>query len=203
VARNKGRPLKFGGGYNIQHAHELFRASEAQGNPDYTSVALAIGASPANPPPWAILACIEAIQAAEQSAARGRARDMPPILDDLVRYFAYRQWEFERSDQAPGEQWNDYRPHSFRSAVIAVARKNPKWSREVNEGNDDWFKPIRRAWDWEQEHDQLASSVWRLDGFKTTWRIDRVMRETVAAEEGDPIDLQQWVWLAKRHIDSM
>lgn len=79
-----GRPKRQSGGHIIQRSEELFRQSVHAGKPDYSYLALAIGASPGSPPPWAILECIEFRSALQVKAARGDA-NVSGILDDMVR----------------------------------------------------------------------------------------------------------------------
>jgi hypothetical protein len=196
-----GRRERFGGSYTIHHAEELFWQSVAAGSPDYTFVALAIGASPAAPPSWAVWACIDARQNTERQTARGPDKITPPILDELVRHLARRQWSFESRDRSDAEPDAEYRPPSFRSAVIEVAEADPNWRDKVSGADSDWYKPIVRAWNWEQQNDLARSTFWTLEGFKTTARIDRVMTQTVAAEVGDPDDVDVWTWVAKRASD--
>ena len=193
-----GRKKQVGAGYNIYRAEELFRQSEADGKPDYKYVALAIGAAPAAPPSWAVLACIELRQEEEGQAARGHPTKVSAVLDDLVRFFDQKQREFERQSQDSPEIRLAYSPPSFRSALRQVLASDEGWKHEIDGANDDWQKPFRNAWRWEQENDLAPSSFWQLDGFNTTSRIDRVMTQSVAAELGDPEDMHVWAWTTKR-----
>jgi hypothetical protein len=146
-------------------------------------------------------ACVEARQDSERKTANGPDKKTPPVLDELVRFFARAQWAYERSDQCSRDA--EYRPPSFRSAVIEVARADPFWREKVGDADPDWYKPITRAWRWEQKHDPAPSSFWNLEGFVTTARIDRVMTQMVGAEEGDPEDVAVWAWVSKRISDAI
>lgn len=193
-----GRKARHGGGYTVRHAEELFKQSVADGKPDYRYVALAIGSAPASPPPWAMWACVELRQQEERIAARGIDSEIADILDLLVRFFDEKQQEFERDHPDARET---YSPPSLRSAILHVLAACGRRGGRSAGANDDWFRDIRNAWTWEQENDLVPSSFWQLEGFHTTSRIDRVMTQSVAAELGDPHDVQLWAWITKKAIE--
>ena len=206
-----GRKKKYGGAFTIEHSQMLFEQSVASGHPDYSFVALAIGSVPGSPPDWAIWACIKLRQAEERKAARGIDNDIPAILDEVVRYYDKKQREFERQSQDALDALETYSPPSLRSAIRDVlTSKGLRSTREI-EGNDDWFRDIREAWDWEQKHDLAPSSFMQLEplkkngkeipGLKITSRIDRVLGESVAAELDHPADTETWAWIAKRIVE--
>jgi len=211
-----GRNKRLGGGYTIHNAEQLFEQSKADGKPDYRYVALAIGNAPASPPTWAICACIDARQEEEQKVARGVANDIPAILDEIVRFYERSQIEFERENRGTKHTLDDYFPPALQSAILWVL--NDKGLRQAWSGSaeTDWFKDIRRAWDWEQEHELAPSSYMQLEpmktktgnergkeraGLYTTRRIDRVLSQSVAAELGDPVDVQIWAYITKRVVE--
>ena len=172
-----GRNKRYGGGYSVQNAEEMFRQSAGGagqgGERDYRYVALAIGNSPANPPNWAILECIELRQSEERKAARGHPDKVSAVLDDLVRFFDLMQREFEAAAILADAEAPKYKPPSIRSAIIHVLELG-------GDANDDRFRDIREAWNWEQKHDLAPNSYFGLDGFNTTSRIDRVLYQSAA-----------------------
>ena len=190
-----GRRKRYGGSYTVENAEKLFQQSVALGKPDYQLVALAIGACPSAPPSWAVLACIELRQQYERLPARGNDAEMSFILDDLVRFF-------DRAGRN-GE------PPSLRSAIIQVMTDRGLRQHRADSANDDWFRDIREAWEWEQANELAPSSFMQLaDGhfidayrLKTTSRIHRVLMQDVATEVGDPQDVHVWAWIAQRMID--
>lgn len=195
-----GRPKRHSGGYAIENAEELFTKSVEAGDPDYSYVAMAIGAMPGSPPPWAVLECINLRCTEQMKAARGLPM-VEPILDDMVRHFDSMEKAY-RSQQKTCHTQAAYVPPSLRSAIIHVAKANPKWAGNVGSADDDWMLPIREAWDWEQEHDLSPFEGGDLlTGFETTARIDRVVMEAVAVENDDPPDTATWAYLTKKLIE--
>ena len=197
-----GRKKRFGGAYTIQHAEELFEKSKADGHPDYKYVALAIGSSPAAPPSWALWACIELRQQKEDEAGRGNDNDIPVILNQIVRFYDREQRAFEENANKQNGLTHSYVTASLRSAILSVLKNERLRKGMVSSANDDWFRDIREAWQWEQDNDCITSSYWQLEGWKTTSRIDRVLTQDAAAELGDPNDLAGWAWITQRLIDS-
>jgi hypothetical protein len=197
-----GRPKRHSGGYAIQHAEELFRQSVEAGKPDYNYVALAIGSFPGSPPLWAVMECIEHRCDVEMRVARGQA-NVSAVLDDVIRLLDRLQHKFwlQTGGDGPSDR-PKYNPPSLRSTIIQVVKNHEKWTACIDSANDDWMKPIREAWDWEQKHD-LSREVEGelLDGFETTSRINRVVMQSVAAERGDPEDIAKWAWVAKAMIE--
>jgi hypothetical protein len=202
-ALQMGRPIRHSGGYKIQNAETLFRQSVEAGKPDFSYIALAIGTSPGSPPPWAILQCIELRSAMQMSTARGHP-NVSGILDDIIRLLDRLQhnWWMQTGGDGSKTMRPKYKRPSLRSVIINVAKEHSAWRDFVGSADNDWMKPIREAWDWEQKYD-LASDVGGelLDGFATTSRIERVVMENVAAENGDPADMAKWAWTAKMMID--
>ncbi len=206
-----GRPKRHSGGHSIHHAEEMFRQSVANRNPDYSYVALAIGAAPQAPPSWAVLACIELRQQRERQPARGNAAEIEGILDDMVRFYDRDRRAFELTCTESPHALDGYRAPALRSAILQVLKANGQRSEQSTSASDDWFRDIRKAWEWEQEHDLAPSSFMELDEggigkdrklLKTTTRIDRVLMQSIAAEMGDPVDVQTWAWITKRMIQN-
>ena len=138
------------------------------------------------------------------------------ILDDIVRYYDRQQRAFELTCFGRWDALDDYRPPSFRSAILHVLQANGQRTKHYGDANDDWFRDIRNAWEREQEHDLAPSSLFRLeegkldqegkvDGktrwLRTTVRIDRVLMRSAALENGDPEDVQVWAWITKCVIE--
>lgn len=212
-----GRKKRYGAGYEIQHAERLFLQSVAEGEPEYRYVALAIGSTPGSPPPWAMFACIELRQSEELKAARGNLTDIPFILDELVRFYDHKQRDFESKPEYVTVDLDSYSPPSLRSAILHVLEANGLRGAEVGSADDNWIRDIREAWEWEQKHDTplnpdpvsgmfLAGTHKSEDGedvpiIKTTSRIERVLLQTIAKENGDPEDVHYWAWLAKQMIE--
>jgi hypothetical protein len=184
-------------GYIVEQAEQLFAQSVASGKPDYKYVALAIGASPAAPPDWAVGACIELRRAEEQKSSRGICNDVSDILDEMVRHFD----RTERAFYESGERKGGYSPPSLRSTIRQATTALGQRKGDVNRADDDWCRDIIRAWNEEQKHDRAPHSAWELEGFVTTARIDRVLTQAVAKELGDPEDTATWAWMTKRVIE--
>lgn len=214
VRKKAGPKPKYGGTYAIQNSRQLFEQSCAEGSPEYKYVALAIGSSPGAPPDWAMWACIEARQVEERSAARGIDPDIPAILDEIVRFYDRKQREFELGAKDALVQLDSYIVPSIREAIRDVLKRMGLRQKRDSRANDDWFRDIRNAWDWEQENDPSpdASDWTRLQGLmkkrdgtqvpiKATARIHRVLMETMARENGDPEDVDTWAWITKRAIE--
>lgn len=202
VVKQVGRPRRNSGGHVIQHAEELFRQSVKAGKPDFSYVALAIGSCPGAPPTWAIIECIEHRCDVEMKAARGHT-NVSAILDDIIRILDGLQHDFwQRTGGGGAGPQREYSPPSLRSTIIAVVRNYSSWSGHIGSANDDWMKPIREAWDWEQEHDPSPRvEGCLLEGCETTSRIERVIMQSVAAERHEPEDTAKWAWVAKLMIE--
>jgi hypothetical protein len=205
-----GRRKRHGGSFTVANAEQLFQQSLAEGKPDYQFVALAIGACPAAPPSWAVWACIELRQQHERLPARGNVAEMSDILDELVRFFDRAGRNGERLNGDGQNLTTNYSPPSLRSAIIEVLKDSGIRQHRADTANDDWFRDIREAWEWEQANELVPSSFMELaEGdvidadkrLKTTSRIHRVLMQDVAAEVGDPQDVHVWAWIAKRMID--
>jgi hypothetical protein len=192
-----GRKRRFPLGYTLEHARQLFEQSVAERKPDFRYVALAIGATPAAPPDWAIWACIEARRDEEGKSARGHDETVSVILDELVRFFDQSQRNFYQRNDASG----DYKPPSLRSAIRTVLKAQGSRCEDAGRADGDWYVDITRAWNEEQKHDRAANSTWELEKLQTTTRIDRILTQEVARELGDPEDLHTWAWIAKRIIE--
>ena len=206
-----GRPTRRSGGRTIQDAEDLFRQSVENGKADYSYVALAIGAAPQAPPAWAVLACIELRQEREKQSARGNANDIEGILNDIVRYYDREQRAFEQTLQGSLNALDAYRAPPLRAAILHVLKANGHRNEKYGGASDDWFRDIRKAWDWEQKHDLAPSSFMELDEgdiddkkkkLKTTTRIDRVLMQSIATELGNPADVQTWAWITKTLIEN-
>lgn len=196
-----GRKKQYGPGYDIHHAEALFEQSVNKSTPDYRYVALAIGKSPAAPPDWAILACIQARREEERKAASLTPKLVSPVLDDLVRFFAREQWEFEDRMMNSAEPLPEFSPTPFRKALRLVLSGRDRWKDYINSADDNWQAPFREAWRREQRLDILQSHYFRLDGFKTTSRFERVLCQLVAQEYDGPEDLEFAAWITKRIIE--
>jgi hypothetical protein len=205
-----GRRKRQGGSFAVENAEKLFQQSVLDGTPDYQLVALAIGARPSAPPSWAVWECIELRQRHERIPARGNDGDMSDILDALVRFFDHAGRNGERLKTHGHDGSERYSPPSLRSAIIQVLKDRGLRAERVSSANDDWFRDIREAWEWEQAHELAPSSFMELEEgdvdeadkrLKTTSRIHRVLMQEVAAEVGDPQDVHVWAWIAKRMID--
>lgn len=196
-----GRKKQYGPGYDIHHAEELFEQSVERKKPDYRYVALAIGKSPVAPPDWAILACIQARQEEERKAASLTPDLVSPVLDDLVRFFAKEQWDFEDRMKKSKKPLPVFTPTPLRKALRLVLSGKERWKDHINGANDDWQAPFREAWRREQENDVLQSHFFQLDGFKTTSRIERVLCQLLGQEYDGPEDLEYTAWIAKRSIE--
>lgn len=205
-----GRRKRHGGSFTVENAETLFQQSVAVGKPDYHLVALAIGARPSAPPSWAVWACIELRQQHERLPARGNDAEMSYILDELVRVFDRAGRNGERPEAAGQSRSEQYSLPSLRSAILQVLKDKGLRQNRADSANDDWFRDIREAWEWEQAHELAPSSFMELaEGdvsdadkrLKTTARIHRVLMQDVAAEVGDPQDVHIWAWIAKRMID--
>jgi hypothetical protein len=209
MERIKGRKPRFGAGYSIKHAQELFRRSVDEGHPDFKYVALAIGEAPASPPSWAVLACIELRKRDERQTARGHSETINVILNEIVRFYIRAEREFIKGFNTY-EAFDNYTPPTLRSAILSVLKERDP-NTNADGANDDWHRDIREAWNREQIDCLLPSSDMQLEQgkpsvrakrkLKTTIRIDNVLRQSVAEELGHPTDLQTWVWSTKRIID--
>lgn len=203
-----GRNKRYGAGYSVQNAEEMFNQSVKDAGPggegDYRYVALAIGGSPANPPNWAILECVALRQAEERKAARGHPDKVSAVLDDLIRFFDQKQREFEFDQKKKRETEENaqpsraeatiYQPPSLRSAIIDVLKLD-------GGANDDDFRVIREAWNWEQDNDPAPSGLFSLDGFTTTSRIERVLFQSAAIAYEGPEDLEYAAWIYKKMVE--
>ena len=208
-----GRKPGQSGAQAIRDAEYLFGQSVEIGRPDFTYVALAIGNTPHAPPLWAVLACIELRQRSEGKPALGNSLEIENILDKIIRFYDRKQRLFEKSlGKDSFDALDNYRPASLRSAILHVLKANDYRTEKQAEASDDWFRDIRKAWEWEQKHDLAPSSFFhfeegnldeegRIKGRKrwlqTTSRIDRVLMRSAALENGDPEDLAKWAWITK------
>lgn len=210
----RGRKPGLSGSYVINRAEDLFDQSCAEGKPDFHYVALAIGANPASPPDWAMLACIEAHDAKVRNAAAGIDNDIPIVLDGIVRYYLEKQREFEIENDYEYEALEGYVVPPLNQAITTVLKQMGLRQSRASKGETDWFKDIRRAWEWEQKNDPAPFSkhLFTLDGkmkrrggrlvpIAATSRIDNVISETLAEENGDPPQTRKWAWLVKRQIE--
>lgn len=205
-----GRRPRVGGGYEVERAKELFDLSVQQGKPDYRYIAIAIGASPTMPPPWAVFACIDARVAAERGVARGNDAQMDNILDQIVRVYDAAERDFENDHWGSSDAWDSYRPPSLRAAILTALEQIGLRQKHMADANDDWFRDIREAWDWEQREMVVPENTLKQLAMmhleppkddhdpKTTWRVSRVLQETMAAEMEHPTDPQVWAWVATR-----
>ncbi|MFD2783205.1 hypothetical protein ACFS32_21635 [Novosphingobium pokkalii] len=153
--------------------------------------------------------CIALRRQHELVPARGNLNDIPDILDDIVRYYDQKQRDFEASDPEGYRALGRYRAPSLRSAILDVLRVTGRRRELANSANDDWFRDIREAWEWEQLHDLVPGSFMELDEgditederkLKTTSRIERVLMQRLAAENGDPEDTATWAWVTSELI---
>ncbi len=221
-----GRKRRESGALEIATAEERFLQSEADGNPDYRLVALAIGEHPFSPPTWAMLACIELRGRTHRAAIRGfddfsSGHAMRNILDEIVRFYlkaedfhtaALRKREetlqvSARVDVNPLQ--TRYRAPPFRQAVIAACRRLGVRLDKIGDPDDDWHKDVRRAWDYEQQHDALRSKVggtgvptldetyYELRGWNVPRRIKRVIEEVMALECDFPADIEKALWILR------
>lgn len=218
-----GRPRRLSGATKIGNAEELFRKSVAEGKPDYEYVALAIGDRPFDPPAWAILECIELRGDTSRAAMRGhdgRASQhaMRNILDEIVRYYLAAELNHERATHISA--WRDdvqpdlrYKAPPLRQAIIAACRSLRTREDQMGRADDDWFRDVREAWDWEQQHDALVPRVagsgdfsatetyHELIGWRVTRRIARVLEELQEAAGGAPADIGRALWIADQLPD--
>lgn len=203
-----GRPKRQSGSTIIAQAEMLFVRSVEAGKPDFRYVALAIGATPQSPPDWAMLACIELRRDTDGQPGRGNSSDIEGILDGIVRFYDRCEQEHEQRVRQGSSAPSSYRPPSLRSAIRSVAAG--KRDDHAN-GNDDWCRDIRCAWEHEQEFDLAPHSLFQFEQdnipknkrwLHTTARIDRVMREAVADELDHPLDVETWAWVTKKLIEN-
>jgi len=192
-----GRKPRFGAGYEIINAQRLFEKSVLEEKADFRFVALAIGASPAAPPDWAILECISLRRAVARSAARGNRNDVADILDELVAHFDLEQRNFEAAFTGQID-WASFPKPNLNGAIKKVLARLGIRRTERERSDPDSFKDIILAWNWEQQNDAAPASYFRLEGWKTTSRIDRVMKALVGDELGYPADIETLAWLAKK-----
>jgi hypothetical protein len=183
------RPKNNSGHWTVENAEQLFVKSVADGKPDFRFVALAIGSAPVSPPRWAVWACIEERdrELRKPPSTSAEAQKINVVLNELVR-FLYRNQEQREADPAS----RDLSPPSLRSAIIEVF--GLLHYKVENGGNDDWLQPYRRAWKIEQKQDK-CSSVYRLDGFEMTIRIDRELHAYIGELEGYPSDIVSALWM--------
>ena len=218
-----GRPRRLSGATKIANAEELFRQSVAEGKPDYGYVALAIGDRPFDPPAWAVLECIELRGDTSRGAMRGHdgpasKHAMRNILDEIVRYYLAAELNHEKATGI--SVWRDdvradsrYNAPPLRQAIIAACRGLGTRENQIGSANDDWFRDVREAWDWEQHHDALVSrqagsgdfsateTYHELIGWKVTRRIARVLEELQEAAGGAPADIGRALWIADQLRD--
>lgn len=227
-----GRKRRESGALEIATAEERFIQSEAEGKPDYRLLALAIGEHPFSPPAWAMLACIELRGQVHRAAIRGFDEPASPsamqnILDEIVRcYLEAEQFHFAarrkrekatRSKetegitlaQQEGALAMDYKAPSFRQAVIAACKNLGVRLEDIGDADDDWHKDVRRAWDYEQQHDALEAKIagsgpltadetyYGLQGWKVTRRVKRVIEEVTGRECDFPADIEKTLWIAR------
>ena len=218
-----GRPRKLSGATKIANAEELFRQSVTAREPDYQYVALAIGERPFDPPVWAILECIELHGDASRAALRGHDRKasrhaMRNILDKIVRFYIAAELKHERATGISA--WREdvqeelrYKRPPLRQAIISACRSLKTRENHIGSANDDWFRDVRDAWDYEQKHGDLTPRIagagplsatetyCELIGWKTTRRIVRVMEDWQEKKGGPPSDLAKALWIADQLPD--
>ncbi|WP_363756272.1 hypothetical protein [Sphingobium sp. LSP13-1-1.1] len=142
---------------------------------------------------------------------------MRNILDEIVRFYFAAELNHEKITGVSA--WRDdveadlrYKAPPLRQAIIAACRSLGTRERQIGSG-EDWFRDIREAWGWEQQHDALVprhagsgdfsatETYHELIGWKVTRRIARVLEELQEAAGGAPADIGRALWIADQLCD--
>lgn len=152
--------------------------------------AMAIGRWPADPPPWAVIACYAEHQRWEQRTDQGYKREKDgEVLDEVIRIY------FRLQDEAqaqPGYLPSTYQPPS-QSEVVALALLNIEGvSRESDfENYRARMKAIASRLMEEEEREGFPERA--SDGARVTKRYDRVLSQWGAEAVGAPDYLHSFI----------
>lgn len=188
-----GRKKLRSGGEEISNAKVLFDASRAKGHADFRYVALAIGASPAAPPLWALMECFmeclrtEKLAGSEASLEQGTV-DL--VIEEMARQLALAHFAPELSPEiSPDSKLSKTELVHRACRALGVNLEHLDYRADT-----DWMRSILRAWDREQLA-PLPYDYWEFPGFKLTHRIDRVTTAIVGKLEGLPTSPEKALWV--------
>lgn len=165
--------------------------------PDFRYIAIAIGAEPTRPPPWAVWQCILEKDRTARRAATNTV-EVHRILDEVVRYLATEQF-FRDDHPEEGEKASPELGAAIRAACATLGLRMDFVSGPKS-AETDWMKDVKRAWEREQEEGSV-DSYHRLFNWKITPRVHEVMDGLVADELGHPRDFQKIFWMLQVEED--
>ena len=155
---------------------------------DVRFAAMAIGRWPADPPPWAVIACYAEHQRWQRGAERGnnKAGD-GAVLDEVIRVY------FRLQDEARGQP--GYSPSGYEAPaqgrVIALALLNAEGLHPDHESFRARLTSIDRRLDEEAEQEGYPERA--SDGARTTARYQRMLQEWGEEVVGAPTYLHSFL----------
>lgn len=180
-----GNTRKMSGGEEIANAKELFDKGVSNGKPDFRYVALAIGATPASPPRWAMLECLleyeQTLRLTSSRVTTDRPENDPHKMMDAIA-LAYLK---EHVRQESINRTRRTKPHlreMIRKGYEALALK--PWPY----GSDgDSYKQWERKWEGEQKNARIEGGYeYELFDLYMTPRIEEIITAFTGREMNLP-----------------